>query len=154
MFLYINGGRKLSGELDIRGAKNSILPIIACCVMSSETVTLKNCPPLLDIFAMLDIIVSMGGKTSFDGGVITINCADVTPRQIDQRLTQGIRASVFILGPLLARFGRATVSYPGGCEIGKRPIDLHIDGLTALGVKTTLEGGVIDCDGVGMRGGE
>lgn len=144
----------MSGELKIRSAKNSILPIIACCVMTKKTVVLKNCPPLLDIYAMLDIIESIGGKTSFCGDVITINCADVTPAQIDKKLTQGIRASVFILGPILARFNKAVVSYPGGCEIGKRPIDLHLDGLSALGVRTITENDVINCDGSEMRGGE
>ena len=147
--IHINGGRKLSGGLKIGGAKNSILPILSACILTKKTVVLKGCPPLLDIYSMLEIIKSMGGKAEFGNGDITVNCADVVPQRLPEGLTGALRASVFVLGPLLSRFKQAQISFPGGCEIGLRPIDLHLDGLRSLGVNITAAEGMINCDGTG-----
>lgn len=154
MELFIEGGKRLSGEITVRSAKNSILPVIACCVLTEETVVIRNCPPMSDVLTMLEIIRNIGGEAEFEDGNIVINCRYARPDKIDERLTHLIRSSVFILGPILSRFRKACVSYPGGCEIGARPIDLHIEGLSALGVKTSAENNLIDCDGSALSGAE
>ena len=130
--LVINGGKRLSGTLEIKSAKNSVLPIIACCIMSKEDILIKNCPKISDIYNMLNILRSIGGKAEFNGNDIYINCKDVNPVLVDSNLTGGIRSSIFILGPILGRFRRARVSYPGGCDIGLRPIDYILWGLKRL----------------------
>lgn len=152
--LRITGGRRLDGCLSVPSAKNALLPIIACALMTEEEIVLKNCPRLSDITAMLKIIRSMNGKAEFDGENIVLSCRDANPATIESDLTGGIRSSIFILGPILARFKRATVSYPGGCEIGLRPIDLHIYALKKLNVGIVEENGHIVCDGTQMRAGE
>ncbi len=152
--LRIRGGNKLFGDVEISAAKNALLPIIAATLLTSDDVQLNNCAPLSDVLSMLTIINTMGGKAVLEGKNININCASVTPTLIDPCLTGGIRSSVFILGPILARFKHAVVNYPGGCEIGLRPIDLHIYGLKRLGVKIDEHNGHICCDGTGMHAAE
>ncbi len=151
--LVINGGRKLSGILEIKSAKNSVLPIIACCIMSKEDILIKNSPKISDVNNMLNIIRSIGGKAKFDGNDVYINCREVNPVLVDSNLTGGIRSSIFILGPILGRFRRARISYPGGCDIGLRPIDLHISGLKTLNVDVSEQSGMIVCDGGNLSGG-
>ncbi len=151
--LIINGGRRLSGTLEIQSAKNAVLPIIACCIMSKEDILIKNSPKISDIYNMLNIIRSIGGKAEFDGDDIYINCKDVNPVLVDSNLTGGIRSSIFILGPILSRFKRARISYPGGCDIGLRPIDLHVMGLKTLNVDVFEQSGMIMCDGEKLSGG-
>ena len=151
--LVINGGRRLSGILEIKSAKNSVLPIIACCIMSKEDILIKNVPKISDIYNMLNIIRSIGGKAKFDGDDVYINCKEVSPVLVDSNLTSGIRSSIFIMGPILGRFKRARISYPGGCDIGLRPIDLHIMGLKTLGADICEQSGIIACDGSGLHSG-
>ncbi len=153
-YLKVNGGRKLNGKVSLTAAKNSVLPIVACSLMVKGEILLRNCSPLSDIRAMLKIINSLGGNGYFEKNEIIINTDDAEFRSISANLTGGIRSSVFILGPLLSRFKKAVVSYPGGCEIGLRPIDLHIYALRQLGVKIVEEGGRIYCDGSQMKQGE
>ena len=145
---------RLDGELGIYSAKNSVLPMLACAIMTSGEVVLKNCKPLSDIVAMMDIIKFLGGVACFDGDNLHINCENLNYRDIDASLTGKIRSSIFILGPIIARFRRAQVSYPGGCDIGLRPIDLHLYGLGKLGVKIEEDNGCICCDGENLSGGE
>ena len=152
--LKVNGGRKLNGRISLTAAKNSVLPIVACSLMVKGEIALKNCAPLNDICAMLKIIKSLGGKGEFNQNTIIINTDDADFTPISSNLTGSIRSSVFILGPLLSRYKKAVVSYPGGCEIGLRPIDLHIYALRQLGVKIIEEGGYIFCDGAQMKPGE
>lgn len=151
--LVICGGKRLFGELKIHAAKNSVLPILACCIMSEQEIVLKNCPQISDVYSMIDIINSIGGYAVLQDGTLTVNCKNANPKSVSSDLTGSIRSSVFILGPVLARFGRADICYPGGCEIGLRPIDLHIYGLKCLGIEVMEMSGTISCDGTDKRGG-
>ena len=153
-FLRVTGGNRLDGRLKIASAKNAVLPIIACALLAESEIKIKNCPRLSDITAMMKIIRSTGGRADFEGDDIVLDCSSANPSLIESDLTGGIRSSIFILGPILARFKRAAVSYPGGCEIGLRPIDLHIYGLKQLNVRITEENGHIVCDGSDMKSGE
>lgn len=149
----INGGTPLSGKVAVQSAKNSVLPIMAAAVLCRDDVVINNCPRLADIIAMKDIIVSLGGRCEFDGDKLIMNCADVQPNTIDRELSGKIRSSIFVLGAIISRFRRARVSYPGGCEIGLRPIDIHLKGLARLGVKINGDDGSINCDGSEMNSG-
>ena len=151
--LVIRGGRELFGELTVKAAKNSVLPLIACSILSREDVVLKNVPKLSDITHMLDIVKSIGGKAEFDGQDIYINCKEANSVLIESNLTGALRSSIFMLGPILSRFRFASIGLPGGCAIGERPIDLHLAGLEALGVKVCEENGYVQCDGSQIRGG-
>ncbi len=151
--IIIRGKRRLDGELHVTGAKNSVLPLIACCIMSEKEIHIHNCPSIADIFCMIEIIRSIGGYAVLEGDTLVIDCKNANPKLVTADLTSGIRSSVFILGPILARFRFADISYPGGCEIGLRPIDLHIYGLKCLGVKVTEVNGMIVCDGSEKTGG-
>ncbi len=151
--LVIRGGRRLRGEITVAAAKNSVLPLIACCILSEQEIHIENCPAIADIFSMIDIIRSIGGDAQLQNGTLTVNCKHANPQLVSADLTGTIRSSVFVLGPILARFQYADISYPGGCEIGLRPIDLHIYGLKCLGVKVTEANGRILCDGKNRKGG-
>lgn len=153
-YLSVRGGRKLSGKVAIKSAKNSVLPIIACCLMTAGEVVLESIPELSDVTAMMRIIAATGGRAYYQDGNAVIDCTDCNPELIGSKLTGSIRSSIFILGPILSRYKRAVVSYPGGCDIGLRPIDLHIEGLRALGVRVNEENGYIVCDGSAMHSGE
>lgn len=151
--LIIDGGVRLSGEVDVQTAKNASLPIIAACMLTDEPVIIEKCPALKDIDAMLDIVRYLGCEARFCGDDLHVCCKDIKLNEIDAELTGKLRSSIFILGSILARCKSAYISHPGGCEIGLRPIDLHINGLKSLSVKISDEGGVISCDGKDMRGG-
>lgn len=150
--LIIDGGTQLCGEIEMQTAKNAALPIIAACILTDEPVIIEKCPLLSDINAMLDIIRHLGCRASFDGDNLTVCCADISLNVINSDLTGKLRSSIFILGSILSRCRRAYISHPGGCEIGLRPIDLHISGLKALSVKIEDDCGVICCDGSDMKG--
>ena len=151
--LIIRGGNKLNGEISVAAAKNSVLPLIACCIMSEQEIHILNCPQIADIFSMIEIIRSIGGLAYLQDGTLTVNCKNANPKLVTADLTSSIRSSVFILGPILARFRYADISYPGGCEIGLRPIDLHIYGLKCLGIRVSEYNGMIICDGSRKKGG-
>lgn len=153
-YLRITGGSRLCGELEIFAAKNAVLPLIAATVLTKEPVILHNCAPLNDILAMMRIIETMGGRAELSGSDVLIDCCDANALEIESGLTGSIRSSIFILGPVLARFKHAEVCYPGGCEIGLRPIDLHLAGLSKLNVRIKEESGMVTCDGSNMRAGE
>lgn len=152
--LVVQGGRRLAGSLRVDGAKNAVLPILAACVLTGEPVRLCGVPDILDVRRMADILEKLGCETERGGGAITVCAQGMRSSEMPDRLSKQIRSSIFLLGPLLSRFRQATVTYPGGCEIGMRPIDLHLSGLRALGVDVQEEGGVIRCDGTGMHAGE
>ncbi len=152
--LQITGGKTLNGDVEILAAKNSVLPLIACSIMSAEDIVINDVAMLSDVRSMLDILTYLGAKINVEDGNVTINARNADSYAVPCELCHGIRSSVFILGPLLSRFRRASVSYPGGCEIGLRPIDLHLYGLKRLNVKIREENGYIICDGSEMRSGE
>lgn len=149
--LIIDGGTPLKGEINVQTAKNSALPIIAACILTEEPVVIEKCPHLKDIDAMIDIMRHLGCKAAWNGDDLTICCRDVTLNVINSNLTGKLRSSIFILGSILSRCRRAYISHPGGCEIGLRPIDLHISGLKGLNVGIVDDSGVICCDGSEMR---
>ncbi len=151
--IIVDGGLPLYGEISVQTAKNAALPIIAACILTDEPVVIENCPHLNDINAMIDIVRHLGCFAQFDGDDLTVCCKDISLNVINSDLTGKLRSSIFILGSILSRCRRAYISHPGGCEIGLRPIDLHIAGLKSLSVKIEDDCGVICCDGLEMHSG-
>ena len=149
----ITGGSHLRGTVRVPGAKNAALPILAACLLSGEDVVLRDCPRIRDVDNMLAILRGLGVESEF-GEALTLHTGGVTSCVMPRSISKELRSSIFMLGPLLARCGRAVCTYPGGCEIGSRPIDLHLKGLSALGVDITEEYGQIICMGQGMRGAD
>ena len=142
--LLIRGGRPLSGVVEISGAKNAALPELCAALLTDEPVTLANVPRLQDVSTMLKLIGNMGVAASRDAAdptTVHIHAAGLDKPEAPYELVKTMRASVLALGPLLARFGRATVSLPGGCAIGSRPVDQHIKGLQAMGAEIHVEHG-------------
>jgi UDP-N-acetylglucosamine 1-carboxyvinyltransferase len=140
--LLIRGGRRLLGEVKISGAKNAALPELCAALLSAEPVVLTNVPGLQDVSTMLKLISNMGVDVARgDDGTVRINAGPLNTPEAPYELVKTMRASVLALGPLLARFGEATVSLPGGCAIGSRPVDQHIKGLIAMGAEITVEHG-------------
>jgi len=140
--LLIRGGRPLHGEVGISGAKNAALPELCACLLTAEPVTLSNVPKLQDVATMLKLIRNMGVTVErSEDGRVTVNAGSLSSPEAPYELVKTMRASVLALGPLLARFGEATVSLPGGCAIGSRPVDQHIKGLSAMGAEIVVEHG-------------
>ena len=144
--ILIRGGRTLSGEVTISGAKNAALPELCAALLTAEPVTLANVPRLQDVSTTLKLLRNMGvvaerGEAHPD--TVTLSAADVTQPEAPYDLVKTMRASILVLGPLLARFGTARVSLPGGCAIGSRPVDQHIKGLAAMGAEISVEHGYI-----------
>jgi UDP-N-acetylglucosamine 1-carboxyvinyltransferase len=140
--LLIRGGRQLLGEVRISGAKNAALPELCAALLTADPVMLTNVPRLQDVSTMLTLIRNMGVTAERDGnGRVSINAGSLTSPEAPYELVKTMRASVLALGPLLARFGEATVSLPGGCAIGSRPVDQHIKGLQAMGAEIVVEHG-------------
>lgn len=150
----VTGGRQLMGSVRVDGAKNAALPILAACVLTEEEVLLKGIPRITDVHRMVDILRTLGVSATWSGRELTVCARGMSRSEMPDSLSKQIRSSIFLLGPILARFRQATVTYPGGCEIGLRPIDLHLTGLKSLGVTIAEEGGLIRCDGSNMRAGE
>ena len=150
----IRGGRRLSGTIRVDGAKNAVLPIMAATVLTEDTVTILDAPAITDAANMAEILTVLGARVTREGRALTVDGAPIHNWEMPDSLSKQIRSSIFLLGPVLARFRRATVTFPGGCEIGLRPIDLHLSGLRRLGVEISEEGGMIHCDGAHMHAGE
>ncbi|MFB1011115.1 MAG: UDP-N-acetylglucosamine 1-carboxyvinyltransferase [Thiopseudomonas sp.] len=154
--LIITGGNRLDGEIRISGAKNSALPILAATLLASEPVTVCNLPHLHDITTMLELFGRMGVQPIIDEKLnVEIDPTTIQSQVAPYELVKTMRASILVLGPLVARFGQAEVALPGGCAIGSRPVDLHIRGLEALGAEILVEDGYIKAraPGGGLRGG-
>lgn len=143
----IQGGRKLVGEAEVCGAKNAVLPLMAACVLIRDIVKLKNCPRLSDIDGMLGLLEALGCIVWREGRDLYIDARGVHRHAMPEMLSKRMRSSIFMLGPVLARLGQADFTYPGGCEIGLRPIDLHLQGLRTLGAKIEEKHGHILCAG-------
>ncbi len=131
----IEGGIPLRGELHIHGAKNSVLPILAGCILTESICELYNCPRISDVDAALQILQHLGCETEREGHTLRICTKEAVPRPVSHGLTEKMRGAILFLGPLLARFGEAELAYPGGCALGDRPIDLHLSGLRHMGVR-------------------
>ncbi|WP_127995417.1 UDP-N-acetylglucosamine 1-carboxyvinyltransferase [Piscinibacter defluvii] len=144
--LLIRGGRRLHGEIAIAGAKNAALPELCAALLTAEPVTLENVPRLQDVATTLKLLRNMGARAERSEAApetVAIDASGVTSPEAPYDLVKTMRASILVLGPLLARFGEATVSLPGGCAIGSRPVDQHIKGLQAMGAEITVEHGYI-----------
>lgn len=146
--LAIQGGNTLKGEITITGAKNAALPILCAALLSSEPITLRNLPDLQDVRTILKILAQMGLKVNFpnpdDRSIVILDGSNIHTPEASYELVKTMRASILVLGPLLARFGHAKVSLPGGCAIGARPVDQHIKGLKAMGADIRIEHGYIE----------
>ena len=146
--IVITGGEPLSGNITIGGSKNAILPIMAACILTDEAVHLTNVPNLQDIQTMIKVLESLGVKADISNlsqNKLTVCYEDINKNIAEYDLVRKMRASVLILGPLLARKKEASVSLPGGCAIGARPIDMHIDALKKLGAEFVLDSGYVNC---------
>jgi UDP-N-acetylglucosamine 1-carboxyvinyltransferase len=141
--ILIRGGVPLHGSVQVRGAKNAALPLMAACILSEEPCVLHNVPCLHDIFSMDKILSSMGVRIDFTGRSMTLDATSISAAEAPYDLVRKMRASFFVLGPLLGRFGHARVSLPGGCAIGTRPVDIHLKGLEALGAEIRIEEGYV-----------
>lgn len=151
---FIKGGNRLFGATTVPSAKNAYLPILAGAILCDGVITLQNCPNFLDVQNMLKILESLGGKTYINNKTLTLDMTGLKNFEILGDLASKLRSSFFCVGALLGRFKKAKVAYPGGCEIGARPIDLHLKALKSLNVKILDRHGFISFDGSAMRGGE
>jgi UDP-N-acetylglucosamine 1-carboxyvinyltransferase len=150
--LLITGGNRLSGDIVISGAKNAALPILCAGLLTSDTVQLSNVPHLQDVNTMLKLLRQMGLRIEQDGDRLALNGAAIDKCEAPYELVKTMRASILVLGPLVARFGEAKVSLPGGCAIGSRPVDQHIKGLQAMGAEITIEAGYIHAKAKKLKG--
>ena len=151
--LLIRGGRRLEGTVTISGAKNAALPELCAALLTAEPVTLRNVPRLHDVSTALKLLGSLGVAIErSEPDAVTLNAGRLTSREASYDLVKTMRASILVLGPLLARFGEARVSLPGGCEIGSRPVDQHIKGLQAMGAEITVEHGYIVARAARLKG--
>lgn len=149
----INGGNKLFGGVKVDGAKNALLPILAGCVLCDGEVLLSNYVNIEDVNVMLQILMLLGVKNKVDGETVFLDTTGVKNEKITHEFTKKLRASIFLLGALLGRFRSAVIAYPGGCQIGARPIDIHLKSFRFLGVKIIERHGYIYCDGSNMKSG-
>ena len=150
----INGGNKLYGSVKIQSAKNSVLPILAATVLADEKVEISNVPQISDVKNMVKILACLGCKTVYDGENIIIDSSSADCFEIPSALARELRSSVFLLGAVISRFHSAKIAYPGGCDIGLRPVDLHLNGLKRLGVQISEKNGYINCICDKLRGNE
>jgi len=150
----INGGKKLNGTIKVSGSKNAALPIIAACLLSSKPSTLTNVPEIADIYTFLKILNFLNVKTSFKGGKLSIDPSNLKNKKIPHKLVSKIRGSIILLAPLLVRFGEVKLSFPGGCVIGKRPIDTHLNAFQELGVKIIDSENIIHIEAKKLKGRE
>jgi UDP-N-acetylglucosamine 1-carboxyvinyltransferase len=150
----IDGGEKLYGKVDIQGAKNSVLPLLAGAILTDKQVKIRGVPTISDVENMLRILIELGCNVKRNGGCAVIDSANAVSHELPARLTKELRSSVFMLGSVLTRFRRAKIAYPGGCDIGLRPIDLHLKGLQRLGVKIVEENGYITCSADVLKGAD
>ena len=144
--LIINGGKRLNGEITVQGAKNAALPIIAAAILCDDKVTLRNCPRITDTYCALRILKSLGCSGRFtDKNTVVIDSKGLASSEISDELMREMRSSVFFMGALAGRTGQCRISLPGGCDIGQRPVDIHIAALKKMGVTVTEEHGSLNC---------
>ena len=152
--IIITGGRRLEGEVRVSGSKNAALCQMAACMLAPGKSTLRNTPALQDVETMCGVLDHLGVATQSGDGRMTIDGAGFSGTEAPYDMVRKMRASFYVLGPMLARLKRAKVSLPGGCALGARPIDLHLRGFEALGAKISVEGGYVIADGESMKGAE
>ena len=150
--IIISGNGPLRGEVSVAGAKNAALPIIAAALLSAEPLHIGNVPEIRDINTALKLMEMLGANVDFDNGKLDIDCGQINSVRAPYELVKTMRASILWLGPLVARFGEADVSLPGGCAIGTRPVNEHISGLEAMGAEIEIEGGYIKAKASRLQG--
>lgn len=152
--LLIQGGNRLAGEVTIQGAKNSVLPVLAATILTGGEVELRRCPRLRDVEASIRILQALGCRAAWQGDNLAVDTSRMSGCAIPDALMREMRSSAIFLGAILARCGQAELCYPGGCELGPRPIDLHISGLRALGAEIDDTGGTLHCKAQKLTGRE
>ena len=151
--LVISGGARLEGTVTVSGAKNAALPILAGTLLTAEPVVVSNVPQLKDVATTLTLLQSIGAQVTLDDRMhVHVDASNLTSYKAPYDLVKTMRASILVLGPLLARFGSADVSLPGGCAIGARPVNLHVQGLQAMGAEIAMENGYIRARSSRLRG--
>lgn len=148
----IEGGRPLAGTVRASGAKNAVLPAMAACLLAGGRSVLGNVPNVMDVRTMRRLLLRLGCRVDFEGGTMAVGVPDKLRCQAEYEIVKQMRASYYVLGPLLARFGTARVSLPGGCAIGARPIDLHLKGMEALGARVEIVHGYVSAKAKQLRG--
>ena len=150
----VNGGNALFGSVNVQAAKNSVLPILAASVLTDEKIVIRNVPSITDVHNMVKILGCLGCRCTFVGNDVIIDASYADCYKIPSVLARELRSSVFLLGSVISRFRRAKIAYPGGCDIGLRPVDLHLTGLKKLGVRITEANGYISCECDKLTGDE
>jgi len=150
--IIIRGGERLIGEVEVSGSKNASLPIFAACLLAEGSNLLHNVPNLNDVKTIVKVLRNLGVKVGEEGGIYRIDATEVSNYETPYDLVKTMRASILVLGPLVARMRRARVSLPGGCAIGARPINLHLMGLEAMGAKIEIRRGYVEADADRLRG--
>jgi UDP-N-acetylglucosamine 1-carboxyvinyltransferase len=151
--IIVEGGRRLAGEVHISGAKNAALPILAAAILTDGVCVFENVPDLQDVHSFIKLLVQLGASAEFSGHTVRIDAGGIRNHEASYELVRKMRASILVLGPLVARLGKARVSMPGGCAIGARPINLHLNGLEIMGAAVRLEHGYVDVTADRLRGG-
>ena len=152
-YFKINGLKKLNGLVEVSGAKNAVLPLMAAAILNRGNIKISNVPTLSDSITMSKLLEEMGAKVQFSSNnSVSVDSSNLNKPFAPYDLVKTMRASFYVLGPLIARFGEAKVSLPGGCAWGPRPVDFHLDGLKALGVKISIENGYVVADGRSLKG--
>lgn len=152
--LEINGGKSLSGKIRVQGSKNSSLPILAATILNGRTNSVIDVPEIKDIAVMIEILKYLGAEVTYKNNRVEVDSKNVNTLEVPELLMREMRSSIVLMGAILGRFGRVRVSYPGGCEIGPRPIDLHLKGLAAMGVILRERHGFIYAEAKELRGAE
>ena len=152
--IIINGKKPLIGEIDIQGAKNSVLPILSATVLIKGISVIHNCPRLSDVYAAIEILNSLGCCCTFEGHTVTVDATDITKDSVPEELMREMRSSLVFLGSIIGRNSSAVISSPGGCELGPRPIDLHLSALRQLGVDISEKHGNLYCFSKELTGNE
>ncbi len=150
----VNGGNRLVGSVDIQTAKNSVLPILAASVLTDKKISVRNVPAITDVHNMVKILGCLGCRAVYVGDGVEIDASSADCYEIPSVLARELRSSVFLLGSVISRFHKAKIAYPGGCDIGLRPVDLHLNGLKRLGVRIEESNGYISCECDKLTGNE
>jgi len=148
----IHGGKRLEGELHIDASKNAVLPIIAATLLSGNITYLYNCPRILDVETMIEILQQLGCTIKWDNKTLIIDTSTVYSYDIPEQLVRKMRSSIILLGAVIGKFGKAKISYPGGCPLGARPIDLHLSAFKKMGITVIEEHGFIICESSHLQG--
>lgn len=142
----INGGNKIEGKLVLRGAKNSVLPIMAASILNESESIIGNIPDISDVHIMIKILKSIGCQAEYNNSTLYINSSNISSTSVKEEYMKMLRSSIIVMGSMIGRFNNVSISYPGGCSIGSRPIDLHLYAIKKLGVRISEENGYIYCD--------